>query len=95
MRVVKESDIKEMNRLYLELKTYAGVARVTGFSPSTVKKYIKKDFEVVDESKVKRFDRPLPEFDSTIFRVDDWGPLCELSKEEIKEIRELWKEIEV
>ncbi len=44
MRVVKESDIKEMNRLYLELKTYAGVARVTGFSPSTVNNYIKKDF---------------------------------------------------
>ena len=33
MRVVTQSDIKEFNRLYLELKTYAAVARKTGFSP--------------------------------------------------------------
>ena len=95
MKVVKDSDIREMNRLYLELKTYAAVARATGFSPSTVKKYIRADFEIVDESQIKRYSGPLPEFDPSIFRGEDWGPLCELSDEEVKGIKELWKEIEV
>lgn len=95
MRVVTQSDIKEMNRLYLELGTYAAVARQTKFSPSTVKKYIIKDFEPVEEKSIIRFERPLPEFDSKIFRKDDWGDLCVLSEEEIQEIKELWKELEV
>lgn len=95
MRVVTNNDIKEMNRLYLELKTYAAVARATGFSPATVKKYIVKDYTVIDESQIQRFDRPLPEFDSTIFRTNDWGPLCELSQEEMLELQKLWNELEV
>lgn len=95
MKVVTNNDIKEMNRLYLELKTYAAVARATGFSPSTVKKYIVKDYKLVDESNIQRFDRPLPEFDSSIFRTNDWGPLCVLSEEEIIEVQKLWNELEV
>lgn len=95
MKFVTQNDIVEMNKLYLELKTYAAVARATGFSPSTVKKYIITDYEVVDESNFKRFDRPLPDFNPTIFNGDDWAKLCELSDEEKKEIRELWKELDV
>lgn len=95
MRVITNEDIKEINRLYIELKTYAAVARKTGFSPATVKKYIQPNYSVIDEGAIIRFDRPLPEFDSTMFRTDDWGVLCQLSDEEMAEIRALWKEIEV
>lgn len=95
MRVVTNADVKEINRLYLELKTYAAVSRATGFSPATVKKYVIKDYQVVDEKSIKHYEGALPEFDSTIFRGDDWGPLCVLSDEEIEEIRELWKELDV
>lgn len=95
MRVVTNEDVKNMNKLYLELHTYAAVARATGFSPSTVKKYIIKDYQVVDETKIKKWDGPLPDFDSTIFRIKDWNSLTILSQEEIKEIKELWKELEV
>ena len=95
MKVVTQNDIKEMNKLYLELKTYAAVARATGFSPATVKKYIIKDFTIIDDSSIIHFEGSLPDFDSTPFRVDDWGQMCELSAEEIDEITELWKEIEV
>ena len=95
MKVITQKDVKEINRLYAELKTYAAVSRATGFSPATVKKYIKADYQVLDESTFIRFDRPLPEFDSTPFRGDDWGNLCLLSSEEEQEIRELWKELEV
>lgn len=95
MTVITQKEIKEINRLYLQLKTYAAVARATGFSPATVKKYIIKDYAETDESNFIRFDRPLPEFDSSMFRGDDWGALCLLSEEEEQEIRELWKELEV
>lgn len=94
MKKVSHSDIQRINRLYLEYKTYAAVSRETGFSPSTVKKYIIPDFTPIEEVEIKRFEGPLPEFDSTIFRKDDWGDLCVLSAEEVDEIKELWKEIE-
>ena len=95
MKVITQKEIKEINRLYAELKTYAAVSRATGFSPATVKKYIIKDYTPTDETTFIRFDHPLPEFDSTIFRGDDWGDLCLLSPEEEQEIRELWKELDV
>lgn len=95
MKAITHSDIQKINRLYLQYKTYAAVSRETGFSPSTVKKYIIPDFVEVPESDKKRFEGPLPEFDSSIFRKDDWGDLCVLSAQEIEEIKELWKEMEV
>ena len=38
--VVTQEMIKEINELYTEIKTYAGVARKIGIAPTTVKKYI-------------------------------------------------------
>lgn len=95
MKYVTQLDIQEMNRLFLEHKTYAAVARITGFSPATVKKYIIKDYQPVDTNSVIRFERPLPEWNVEPFLVQDWGPLCVLSKDEYNEITQLWKEIEV
>lgn len=95
MRVVTQVDIKEMNQLYAKLKTYAAVARATGFSPSTVKRYIINGYQPVNETAIIHFDRPLPELDCTKFYGDDWGDLCKLSDEELEEIKELWKEIEI
>ena len=95
MKVVTYSDIKEINRLYIELKTYAAVARKTGFSPSTVKKYVDPNFKPVEEREIKRFEGPLPEFDSSPFRCDDWRDLCSLSDKEVEEITELWEEMEL
>lgn len=94
MRIITQYDKLEINRLYKELGTYAAVSRATGFAPSTVKKYVDKNFEDVDTTQLIRFEGRLPEFDATKFRGDDWGHLCELSDEEVKEIVELWKEIE-
>lgn len=95
MKVITQKDIQEINRLYSELHTYAAVARKTGFSPATVKKYVIKDYVPINEENVVRFNRPLPEFDPVPFRAEDWGALCVLSNIEIDEIKELWKEIEV
>ena len=95
MKYVTQIDIKEMNKLYAKLKTYAAVARATGFSPATVKKYIIDGYTVTDESNYIRFERPLPEWSVEPFIFGDWGKMCELSDTEFEEIQELWKEVEV
>lgn len=95
MTVITQKEIKEINRLYAQFKTYAAVSRATGFSPATVKKYVIKDYVEPVEENFIRFDRPLPEFDSSMFRGNDWGALCVLSPEEEQEIIELWKELDV
>lgn len=96
MKVVTYEDIKRINKLYIEYgKVFAAVSRATGFSPSTVKKYIIDGFQDIDESNIIHFEGNLPQFDASIFRVEDLGVMCELKDEEITEIRELWKELEV
>ena len=44
------------------------------------------DCEVIKEEDVKRFEGPLPDFNSSMFRCEDWGALCVLTNEEINEI---------
>lgn len=96
MRVITQKEIKEINEAYLEIGTYAGVARKLGFSPATIKKYVIDGYEDVDESKIKRYEgNALPDFDYKMFRGKDWGKMCILSREEMAEIRELWEEISV
>lgn len=95
MKIITQKEIKEINEAYLEIGTYAGVARKLGFSPSTIKKYVIDGYTKVDESKVKHFTGPLPEFDPKPFRCRDWRHLCELSEEEMEEMKSIWEEIEV
>lgn len=95
MKIVTQADKIKINEAYLRLKTYAAVARETGFSPATVKKYVINDYVSSEEKQIVRFDRPLPDFDALPFRVTDWGPLCELSDTEKDEIKNLWKELDL
>ena len=92
---VTEADIIQMNEAYLGCKSYSGVAKVTGWSASTVKKYIIPDYEEVEEQNITRYSGDLPEFDSDSFRNIDWSHICELSEEERKEMETIWKEIEL
>ena len=94
MKIITQADKKTINELYYKLKSYAAVSRATGFSPATVKKYVVAGYEPVEEVQVVRFNRPLPEFDPTIFRIPDWAPLCMLADEELESLPELWKELE-
>lgn len=94
---ITQEKIIEMNELYLEIKTYAGVSRALGGSPSptTVKKYIIPDYKSQKEIQCKRFNKEsiskIFNFDS--FLIENWGELCILSKEEVEEIKELWNEL--
>ena len=97
MNKVSQDDIKNMNELYIKLGTYAAVARETGFSASTVKKYIVPHYVSDEVSKQNRkvFDlESIPDdVDPKSFCIDNWGDLCELTYEEKMGMIELWEEM--
>ena len=97
MKYVTQDDIKKINELYLQLKTYAAVSRATGFAPSTVKKYVIPNYQKVEEKNIIKVTGPLPDLESyrEKFYKKDWRELCVLSVEEHEEIKELWKELEL
>ena len=96
-RTITNEQIIEMNELYLKIKTYAGVSRAMGGSPSptTVKKYIIPNYISKENKKLKVFHKDeLPEFAIEVFNgVDNWGDLCLLSESERSGIKELWDEL--
>ena len=96
---VTNEDILRINEIYYKTKVYAETARQTGFSASTVKKYIIPGWAPVISENIIRFDMAqLPDFTSAaeIFRgIDNYGNLCILTKFEIKEIEELWGELSI
>lgn len=94
--VVTQEMTKEINELYLQIGTYAGVARKIGIAPTTVKKYIIPGY--TSEKKIRKiiFDKSKlsQEVDYSLFKnKDTWGDLCVLSNDEKEEIKELWKEL--
>ena len=87
-------DIEKINILYLKCGTYAEVARQTGFSPTTVKKYIQKDFKPREAIKINKYTGEIPEINYNMFsNIGNWGELCVLSNDEKDEVRELWEEL--
>ena len=84
---VTQEDILEINRQFLKCGTYAATSRATGFSASTVKKYIIKDF--IDPDTIEK-----KEFSSTIYPIEAIEVVWDLlTDDEQEEIEELWGEI--
>ena len=95
---VTQEHIININELYIKHKTYAAVARETGFAPSTVKKYVIPGYIPQDKIEKKIFtEDQIPEsLDYSLFKgFDNWAPLCKLTDAELIEIKELWKEITI
>ena len=96
---VTNEDILRINELYYKHKVYAEVARQTGFSASTVKKYVIPGWQPVIEENIIKFDMALlPDFQKAveIFRgISNYGNLCVLTAYEQDEVRELWRELAV
>lgn len=94
---VTNEDILRINEIYYKTKVYAETARQTGFSASTVKKYVIPGWEPVKEENAIRFERSqVPEFDFSIFKgVENYGDLCVLTTEELEELKDLWRELAV
>ena len=93
--VVTQDMIKQINELYLKIKTYSGVAREVGIAPTTVKKYIIPNYQSEENIKKIIFKKEdIPELSFEKFKnLEDWGSLCNLTDEEKEEIKELWNEI--
>lgn len=94
---VTSEDILRINEIYYKTKVYAETARQTGFSASTVKKYVIPGWQPVVIENIVRFElSQIPEFDSSIFKgVDNYGDLCVFTEREKEEIEGLWGELAV
>jgi hypothetical protein len=96
MARVTQEDIKRFNELYYKYKTYAEVARQTGFSAGTVSKYVDKNYVPIDDTKKKVFGGEINDSNFDIFAATDvWGSLLSLSLEELTELNDLWNEIAI
>lgn len=93
MKRVTQEDIVKMNEAYALCGTYSGAAAATGWSASTVKKYIIPDFK--SEQKVEVDDIELPPIEEIANRLPPWYDLTCLTPEEEREIKILWKELTV
>ena len=97
MARVTSEDILCMNEIYYKTHVFAEVARQTGFSASTVRKYIDVNWKPIENENIIKFDmNDLPEFDTTCFKgIENYGDLCVLTEREQDEMKELLKELVV
>lgn len=82
-----------INEAYLACGTYSGAAAATGWSPSTVKKYIIPNYK--SEQKIEEVSIELPPLEEIADKLPPWYDLTCLTPEEEKEIKLIWKEMVV
>ena len=94
---VTSEDILHMNEIYYKTHVFAEVARQTGFSASTVRKYIDVNWKPIENENIIKFNmNDLPEFATTCFKgIQNYGDLCVLTEREQDEMKELLKELVV
>lgn len=92
---VTQEDIEIFNNLYYKNHNYSETARISGFSATTIKKYIIPNYTPKEHLKIKKFNSEISSLpDYKPFKlVDNWGELCVLSETEEVEIKELWEEL--
>ena len=90
MKRVTQEDIVLMNEAYLACGTLSGAAKATGWSASTVKKYLIPDFK--SEQKVEAANIELPPISKVLEQLQSDNLTC-LRPDEEKEIKNLWKEM--
>lgn len=96
---VTQEDIRYINDVYYVCRNYTETAAKTGWSASTVRKYVIKDYSPIHEDNIQRFNPETdfnPNVDFTPFiNTKEWGDLCVLSDDEYDEIKKLWEEIRI
>ena len=91
MKRVTHEDIILMNEAYLAAGTYSGAAAATGWSASTVKKYIIPNYQSERQFKIENIE--LPPITEVANRLPPWYNLTCLTSEEEEEIKVLWAEM--
>lgn len=93
---ITDEIIDKINLLYLKIGTYSGVAKEIGCAPSTVKKYIKKDYQFSNSVLIKKFNSIItPVQKEKFLNSNNWGEFCTLSDEEREEMKDLWEEMAI
>lgn len=94
-RRVQERDIILINEAYAEIGTYAGAARATGWSPSTVKRYVIQDY--IPKKNIEEQPKETQEFDilpkEELQYPDNWRETMQLTDDELQGIKEIQKTI--
>ena len=91
MKRVGPDDIIKINEAYIACGTYSGAAAATGWSASTVRKYVISDYK--SEQKVEAADIELPPIEEIVEKLPPWYDITCLTPEEEKEIKQLWAEM--
>ena len=93
MRRVTEEDIIQMNEAFLFCGTYSGAAKATGWSASTVKKYIISGYTSQIDAAAQESMITLPDLDEVVANLKQMARATMLTSEEALEVTELWKEL--
>ena len=92
-RTVNEEDVIQMNEAYLLCGTYSGAAKATGWSASTVKKYIISGYTSQIDTAARESMITLPVLDEVVANLRQMAHATMLTSEEALEVTELWKEL--
>ena len=92
-RTVNEEDIIQMNEAFLLCGTYSGAAKATGWSASTVKKYIISGYTSQIDTAAQESMITLPDLDEVVTNLKQMVHATMLTSEEVLEVIELWKEL--
>lgn len=93
MRRVTDEDIIQINEAYLLCGTYSGAAKATGWSASTVKKYIISGYTSQTDTAAQESMITLPDLDKVVTNLRQMAHATMLTSEEALEVTELWKEL--
>ena len=93
MRRVTEEDIIQINEAFLLCGTYSGAAKATGWSASTVKKYIISGYTSQIDTAAQESMITLPDLDKVVANLRQMAHATMLTSEEALEVTELWKEL--
>lgn len=96
---VTEEDINKINEVYSKCKSYAETARLTGWSASTVKKYVTLVAPAPKNINIIRFTKEqVPQFTEEVLAqfagLTNFGDLCVLSESELREMEIFKKELQ-
>lgn len=92
-RTVNEEDIIQINEAFLLCGTYSGAAKATGWSASTVKKYIISGYTSQIDTVARESMITLPDLDKVVANLMQMAHATMLTSEEALEVTELWKEL--
>ena len=93
MKRVGPEDIIQINEAYLVCGTYSGAAAATGWSASTVKKYVDPNYKSQSITTEDEADIELPPLSQVAEWLPPWYDITCLTPQEEKEIKQLWKEM--